>query len=184
MLAIYRALLYLYPSTYRDEYGEEMMAVLCEVQAEVEHEKLLVRIICCARELTGLLRGAIQEHGRGIVSLHDGSTFSSRRLPMRSEFRFPKSTVTLMAIILVGVVMAINKGKAIQASIPFANPRVGPIQQAQFTVVPSLMLTLVGACIAGAIGWLIIFALHRSGVQRFSEVDPSNGARAGTKLSI
>ena len=103
---------------------------------------------------------------------------------MRSEFRFPKATVTLMAIILVGVVMAINKGKAIQASIPYANPRVGPIQSAQFTVVPSLMLTLVGASVVGAIGWVIIFALHRSGIQRFSEVDLSNGSRSDTKLSI
>jgi hypothetical protein len=184
MLAIYRALLYLYPSTFRDEYGEEIMAVLCEVQAEMEHQKLVVRVICCARELTGLLRGALQEHGRGIFRSHDGSPFSSRRLPMRSEFRFPKATVTLMAIILVGIVMAIDKGKAIQASVPYANPHVGAIQSAQFTVVPSLMLTLVGACLVGAIGWVITFALHRSGIQRFSEVDLSNGSRSDTKLSI
>ena len=33
MLAIYRCLLYLYPSAYREEYGEEMMAVFYQVEA-------------------------------------------------------------------------------------------------------------------------------------------------------
>ena len=102
---------------------------------------------------------------------------------MRSEFRFPKATVTLMAIILVGVIMAIDKARAIQASIPYANPRVGPIQPAQFTVLPAFLLTFVAACIAGAIGCAILCALHRSGVHRFSEVDPSSGHRSGTKVS-
>ena len=103
---------------------------------------------------------------------------------MRSEFRFPKATVMLMAIILGAVTVAIDKARAIQASIPYANPHVGPIQPLQFTVLPSLLLILVGACIAGAIGWAIVFALHRSGVHRLSEIDPSSGQRSGTKLSI
>jgi hypothetical protein len=184
MLAIYRTLLYLYPSAYRDEYGEEMMAVFCEVREEMKNKGPFARVVCCCREVGGLLGGALQEHGRCILGSYSRSTFSSRRLAMRTEFRFPKATVTLMVIILVGVVMAINKGKAIQASVPYANPHIGPIQPAQFTVLPSLMLTLVGACLVGAIGWVIMFALHRSGVQRFSKVDTSGGQHPDTKLSI
>ncbi len=184
MLAIYRTLLHPYPSAYRNEYGEEMMAVFCEVQEEIADKGLVAKLVCCTREVGGLLRGALQEHGRGILGSYPRSTLSSRRFEMRTEFRFPKATVTLMVIILVGVVMAINKGKAIQASVPYANPHVGPIQPAQFTVLPSLLLTLVGACLAGAIGWAILFALHRSGVQRFSEVDTSGGQRPGTRLSL
>ena len=183
MLALYRALLYLYPSTYRDEYGDEMTSVFRDVQAEMENKGTIARAVWCAREIGGLLLGAFQEHSRGVISWGH-PTLSSRRSTMHSEFRFHRATAPLMAIILAGVVMAINKGKAISASIPYANPRVGPIQPAQFTVLPSLTLTLLCACLAGAIGWVILFALHRSGVQRFSDINSSNSDRSGTKLSI
>jgi len=183
MLAIYRSLLYLYPSGYRDEYGEEMMSVFYEVQAEMGKKGSMSRVVACVREAGGLLRGALREHARSIVGPHGSSMFSSRRLAMRSEFRFPKATVTLMAIILGAVIMAIDKARSIQASVPYANPRVAPIQPVQFTVLPSLLLTLVAACVSGGIGWAILFALQRSGVHRFSKLDPSQGQRSGTKLS-
>jgi hypothetical protein len=183
MLTITRYLLYLYPSAYRDEYGEEMMAVFYEVQAEMGKKGSMVRAVVCVREVGGLLRGALREHARSIVGPYVGSMFPSRRVTMRSEFRFPKATVILMAIILGGVIVAIDKARAIQASIPYANPHVGPIHRAQFSVLPSLLLTLVGACVAGAIGWAILFSLHRSGAQRFSELDPSRGQHSGTKSS-
>jgi hypothetical protein len=182
MLSIYRSLLYLYPSAYRDEYGEEMMAVFDEVQAEIVKKRLLARAVSHAREAGGLLCGSVQEHVRSIVGSYGGSMFSSRRLTMRSELRFPKATAMLMPIILGAVIVAIDKARAIQASVPYANPYVGSIQRAQFTVLRSLLLTLVAACVAGAIGWAILFALQRSGVHRFTEIDPSRGQRSGTKL--
>src|SRR5580704_3112982 len=100
-ITIYRLLLRLYPSSYHDEYGEEMMAVFSEMHAEIENKSSLVLAVSCAREAGGLLRGALHEHVRNISSLKDESMFSSRRPAMRSEFRFPKATVTLMAILLV-----------------------------------------------------------------------------------
>ena len=103
---------------------------------------------------------------------------------MRSEFRFPKATVALMTLILAGVLVAIDKARAIQASGPYANPHVGPILSVRFAILPSLVFTLLGACAAGGIGWTVLFALHRSGVQRLSEVDPSGEQGAGTKSSI
>jgi len=183
MLAIYRCLLYLYPSAYREEYGEEMMAVFYQVEAAMGRKSSVSRTVACIREAGGLLRGAMRERARSIVGPHGGPMSSSRRLAMRSEFRFPKATVTLMAIILVGVIMAIDKARAIQASIPYANPRVGPIQPVHLTVLPSLLLIFVAACVAGGIGWAILFALQQSGVHRFSKIDPSKGQRPETKLS-
>ena len=187
MLAIYRCLLYLYPSAYREEYGEEMMAVFYQVEAAMGRKSSVSRTVACIREAGGLLRGAMRERARGIVGPHGAamfsSVFSSRRLAMRSEFRFPKATVTLMAIILVGVIMAIDKARAIQASIPYANPRVGPIQPVHLTVLPSLLLIFVAACVAGGIGWAILFALQQSGVHHFSKIDPSKGQHSETKLS-
>jgi hypothetical protein len=184
MLPLYRSLLRLYPAAYRDKYGEEMMAVLFEVQAEIEKKGWFARVLFCAREATGLLHGAMQEHVRSITSSHGCETFSSRRFTMRSEFRFPKATVTLMAIILAGILMAIDKARAIQFVGPYSIPHAGPIQSAQLTVLPALLIILAGACIAGVIGWAILFAFHRSGMQRLSDVDPSNSQRTGTKLSI
>jgi hypothetical protein len=184
MLSLYRSLLHLYPSSYRDEYGEEMMAVLFEVQAQIGTKGWLTRAVSYAREAGGLLCGALREHVRSITYSHGCGMFSPRRFTMRSEFRFPKATVTLMAIILAGILMAIDKARAIQATVPYSNPHVGPIQSSQLTVLPALLLILAGACVAGAAGWAILFALHRSGAQRLSDVDPSDGQRSGTKLLI
>jgi len=76
-------------------------------------------------------------------------------------------------IILAAVVFAIEKAKAISASIPHGSLPVGPIQPAQITIVPSLLVTMVTAIVIAVIGWAILFALHRTGVHRISEVDPS-----------
>ncbi len=45
MLAIYRCLLYLYPSAYRDEYGEEMMAVFYQVEAAMGRKSSVSRTV-------------------------------------------------------------------------------------------------------------------------------------------
>ena len=103
---------------------------------------------------------------------------------MRSEFRFPKAAVSLMTILLVAIIMTIEKAKAIQGSIPSANPQVGPIHPGHVTILPAFLIALVGACVAGAIGWTVLFALRRSGVQRLSNVNPSSGPRPGGGLSI
>ena len=76
---------------------------------------------------------------------------------MRSEFRFPKATAVLMTIILAGVVMAIEKGEGIVASLS-APPH--------FHFFPGVMLMLGVVYAAGVIGWAILFAMRRSGVHR------------------
>lgn len=177
---IYRSLLYLYPPTYRTEYGEEMMAVLSEVHERVRAEGILPRMVSEMRECSGLLRGALQEQFRAIGHADGCDVFSlPRRFTMRSEFRFPKAAVLLMAVILVAILVAIDKAKSIQASVPYANPHIGPIQPVEFTLVPTLLIVLAGACITGVVGWAILFALRRSGVHRMSAFNPS-GVR-GTK---
>ena len=184
MLAIYRTLLYLYPSAYREEYDEEMMAVFYEAQAGMARKSFARRATVCVREVGGLLRGALREHARNIVGSQGYSIFPSRRLTMHSEFRFPKTTAPLMAVILAGIILAIDKAKEVQASVPYANPGIGPVQPVHMVALPSLLLIVVIAGVAGAIGWMILFALQRSGIQRFSKIDPSGGHRSGTKLSV
>jgi hypothetical protein len=125
------------------------------------------------REVHGLLAGALKEHVRSFTGSYGPSPLFARRLAMRSEFRFPKATVTLMVIILAAVVMAIEKATAISASVPRTSPHVGPIQPEHFTLFPTLLLIVSFACVAGALGWAILFALHRSGVHRLADFDPA-----------
>jgi hypothetical protein len=171
MLALYRNLLYLYPPAHRREFCEEMMAVFEEAEREAWQKGVTGRVLFCAREVAGVVSGALEEHMR-VLGGSDflqmfGAKFGSGRLRMRSEFRFPKATVALMTIILAAVVWTIEKAKAISASLPHTSTQVGPIS-VQFTIVPTLLLVLIIAGTAGAIGWAVVFALRRSGIQRFS----------------
>jgi len=185
MLAFYRSILNLYPAAYLREYGEEMMDVLSEVQAKAHKRSALVRFSSGVHEACGLLYGALREHFWSIAGAHDkrrlspmfSTTFLSRRDTMRSEFRFPKATVALMLVILAAVMFAIEKARAISMSIPHANPSVGPIHPTQAMIVQALLATLIWAIGAGAIGWAILYALRRSGIQHLSEMNPSAGPK-------
>src|SRR6266480_1675960 len=179
MLALYRALLRLYPAAYRCEYGDEMIDVLSEVQSENQKKGALALLFSGVRETGGLLYGAVGEHFMGITGSYDNGMFSlGRRFVMRSEFRFPKATVGLMIIILAAVMFTIEKARAISVSIPHANPPVGPIHPTQAMIVQVLLATLIWAIGAGAIGWAILFELHRSGLQQLSEMNPSAEQRS------
>jgi hypothetical protein len=181
MLWLYRALLYAYPLAYRCEYGEEMMAVFVEAQENIRDKGIVAWARFEAREAAGLLYGAFKQHVRSLVVSCHGGAFLPRRLTMRSEFRFPKATVTLMVIILAAVLMAIDKAQTIQASVAHASQQRGD----SFTVLPTLLLALAGSCLAGLIGWVALFALRRSGVQRLSGVDASSaGPRPSGRLGV
>jgi hypothetical protein len=162
--------LYLYPAAYRDEYGDEMAGVFSEVRSETRGKKLLPRGKFFVREFAGLLHGALQEHSRSIT----GSNLfpsSSRRFTMPSEFRFPKATPILMAVILGGVILTIEKATAIEESLPHAYPQqLPPIQPEHFTFFPAMAVIFLSAYAAAVIGWAVLFALRRSGVHRLSEM--------------
>jgi hypothetical protein len=179
MLTVYRLLLYLYPRAHRCEFGEEMLAVFGETRTDARKKNMLMRSRFCAYEIRGLLTGAVREHIRNIGGFDRPPVFFSRKIAMRSEFRFPKVTVTLMTIILAGVVLAIEKATAIRASVPDSFQHVGPIQPAHFTFLPTMLVVLGGACLAGAIGWVILFALHRSGLHRLADFDPASNQASG-----
>jgi len=179
MLALYRALLRFYPAVYRREFGDEMIEVLSEVQVDIRKRDPVTRIFFAGRETGGLLSGAFHAHLRSITGSYDNGIFSARRFAMKSEFRFPKATVGLMIVILMAVMLAIEKARAISMSIPHANTPVGPIQSVQATIVQTFLATLIWAITAGAIGWGILYALRRTGVQQLSEMKPSSGLRSG-----
>lgn len=93
---------------------------------------------------------------------------------MRSEYRFPKATPILMTIILIAIIVAIEKAKAISASLPPSSTPIPPIQPEHFSTVTTFLTILALALSCAAIGWLVLFALRRAGVQRFSDVQPAH----------
>jgi len=170
MLRVYRCLLCLYPAEHRYNYSQEMASVFCDACTDKRAQGLVALISFYFRELAGLIQGAFGEHLQGLLGSRRWTLFAFRRFHMRSEFRFPKSTTALMVIILAGVVLAIEKAKAIQASLPYTHPEVGPIRPAQFTFFPTIALLFLCFYAAGAIGWAVLFALRRSGVHRLAAV--------------
>ena len=185
MRSLYRSLLHLYPAGYRAEYGDEMTSVFLEAHAETADCRVMTQAIFGVRELGGLLRGALREHLRNITGPYGSALFSTRRLSMHSEFRFPKATVSLMVIILVGILLTIDKAKSISASISYSRPNVGPIHAVQqLMLLPALLIILAGACVVAVIAWGVMFALQRSGLHRLSDVNPAGEQRPSGKLSI
>lgn len=177
MLLFYRTLLRFYPPAHRCEFGDEMMDVLSDAQREIRKGNAMTRIVFALREAGGLLGGALQEHLRSITGSYHNGTFSLRRFAMKSEYRFPKSTLGLMTATLAGVMLAIEKARAISASIPHLNPLVGPIKSVQATIAQTLLGVLIWAIVSGAIGWTVLFALRRTGVQQLSEMNPAANQR-------
>jgi hypothetical protein len=184
MIFVCRCLLYLYPTGHRSQFGEEMLGVVRERQAESQKKGWVARGLLCAYEVGGLLNGAAEEQFRAHRGFYPWGAIPVRRLSMRTEFRFPKATAVLMTVILAAVVMAIEKARAIQFSVPEAHPQVGPIRTADFTVLPSFALLWVIACAAGAIGWAIVFALKRSGGQRLEALRGSREQKSGNGWSV
>lgn len=169
MQAFYRCLISLYPAVYRERFGEEMIEVFRDIQRDSASQNAFTRGVFCLREMRGLLHGALREHARALGARFD-LPLPMRRFEMRSGFRFPKATAVLMTIILAGVVVAIERGEAIQRSLPDASPKLGPIQPAHFQFLPWILGMLAFFYAVGSIGWIILFALHRSGVHRLAEV--------------
>jgi hypothetical protein len=156
MLALYRCLLRLYPAGYFREYGGEMAAVFRQAQEAARHLSVRARALFCLREISGVLAGALHEHFRYV----HGNPL--RRLDMRS-FRFPRSAIVLMSVILGMVVVTIEKAQNIHSSTPVGFAIWHRVPRAiAFGILPFFILA--------AIAYAILFALRQTGVQRLSNV--------------
>jgi hypothetical protein len=163
-LTVYCWLLRLYPGTYRDEFGEEMMSVFRDAQNALP-PALAARICFYRREFCGLLSGAL--HAR--IDRLFGPAMPFRRFDMQPRFRFPRSTVFLMLVIFAGTVLTIAKASSI------AGDTSGAVWPSLVSVLVFMLLTM---CAAAAIACGILHTLRRSGVHRLESVQvKSNGNR-------
>jgi hypothetical protein len=168
-VGVYRKLLRLYPAFHRVQFAEEMVDVFEERLAETVSKSTFAQSKFLAREATGVVGGAFQEHWRALGGDAIGLWFPTRRFTMRTEFRFPKTTAVLMTIILAGVMVAIKKGEAISVSVPPSSTPIGPIPSTHSVLLGGIVLTFAFFYLAGMIGWLILFAMRRSGIHRLAE---------------
>jgi hypothetical protein len=168
MLSLYEHLLRLYPGPYRQQFADEMLSVFNQLQCENSIHPRLRRGIFYVREIAGVLRGAAGERYRSLrgedLGLFEGGFM------MRDGFRFPKATAVLMTLILAGIVVAIQKGEAIQASLPASNPQIGPIQPVHSVMLSSIVSSLLIFYAAGSIGWIILLALRKFRIHRLDEI--------------
>jgi hypothetical protein len=155
-LTVYRWLLCLYPGSYRGEFGEEMTSVFRDARSALP-PALAAKISFYRREFCGLLSGALCAHFDRLL----GPAVPFRRFDMRSQFRFPRSTVLLMLVIFAGTVLTIAKASSI------AGARPGSVWPSFVSVVALMLLTM---CTAAAVVVGILHALRRSGVYRLENV--------------
>ncbi len=170
MNGVYQRLLWLYPAEHRRVFGDEMCAVFAEARGDLGERSAATRTLFLLREFSGVVSGAIREHLRGFAGLDFDELFSTRRFDMRNGFRFPKATAILMTIIFLGVVMAIRKGEMIANSLPHVNPTIPPIVEGHSALLPPIALCVGLFYVLGLIGWLVLYALRRTGVQRLDDV--------------
>jgi hypothetical protein len=157
---VYCWLLRLYPVSYRDEFGDEMTSVFHAAQSEATLAAAS-KLSFYRREFFGILSGALRAHFDSLF----GPTVPFRRFYMQPQFRFPRSTVFLMCVILAGVILAIQKAKIVvqmKEGLPLDTVAAWhPL----FWLYPfAMVLAVVGAI------WGILFALRRTGMHRLDRM--------------
>ena len=182
MSTLYESLLHLYPRAYRREFAGEMLSVFCSASDDARQKGIAAATRFYVRETGGLIRGIVAEHARRLFGGRISFPISSRRFAMHSQFRFPKSTAVLMVVILAGVLLAIEKAKAIVATfLGVESPNsVTPLQHLSIVSVLAMLFAFFYA--AGVIGWAVLFALRRSGMHRLSDIPYVEGAKANSIL--
>jgi hypothetical protein len=155
-VTVYCWLLWLYPGSYRQEFGEEMASVFRRARSELP-PALVARISFYRRELCGLLSGAL----RARLDRLFGPAIPFRRFDMQPQFRFPRSTVFLMLVIFAGTLLTIAKASSIAGDI---SGSVWP------SLISVLILMLLTMCAAAAVVWGILHSLRRSGAHRLENV--------------
>ena len=162
LLTVYCWLLCLYPRSYRAEFGEEMTSVFREARSDFS-PALAAKISFYAREFCGLLSGALCAHCDRVF----GPAISFPRFDMQRQFRFPRSTVFLMCMILASVVLAINK------AVNIVEQKKGLTLETTAAWEPMLSaLLLITALIFAVVitVWAVLFATRRTGMHRLGSL--------------
>ena len=163
--SLYRRLFFLYPAAFREAFADEMAWVFEQAHAEFRREGALARVQFYAREVQGLIMGSLRERVRGLAGSHSPVLNGGS---MERKFRFPRTTVVLMLLSLLGVVLSLNQARLIQ--LHYGNDVGIPPEWPMLLWIFVRLLLIAGAI--AAIVWGFLFALRRSGIQRLEELKP------------
>jgi FtsH-binding integral membrane protein len=159
MQALFRCLLYLYPAEFSREFAKEMTWVFSQVQQDFGKRGVRARVSFFIREVSGMLAEGLRQRFGGKV------WFSLRRFNMR-PFRFSRIGMVVMIVALVGVLVAIEKARAISAqSIPELHT------VSTWTMVQGVFgFLIVTMAILGLIGYVVLRLVSKSGADRLSNI--------------
>jgi hypothetical protein len=87
---------------------------------------------------------------------------------MRSSFRFPKSVAPMMMLVLALVVFTI--ARAASTAVDVTSPHVAKAGE-KFSLPLSVGLWLGLGYLGGALVWMLVHVLRRSGSQRLSQIE-------------
>jgi hypothetical protein len=90
MVILYRCLLRLYPAAYRREFAKEMICVFCHSDQAARSKRFSARAKVCARQVSGLLAGALRERLRTIFGIYDWISFTSSICILSFVSRLPQ----------------------------------------------------------------------------------------------
>lgn len=158
MLRPLELLISLYPSAYRAEFGTEMMDVLDQKFEEARSQGILAQLKMGFKESAGLVQGGVAEHIRCRLG-EKWFPVADWRIVMRNGFRYPRVVAPMMLLIFAAIMLVIYKARAVQIQTDYAPDPV---------LLIGLALLVAGA--AGAVCWLVLHGLRRSGVHRLAEV--------------
>ena len=168
MTSIYRNLLRLYPAAYQADFSEEMLDVLQESARAAAEQGYRATLKFHVRETAGLLVGSVDERLRFFFGSYPVQALPWRRFAMRSDFRFPKAAAPLMALVFALVLFTIMRASSLAVKVTSAHiPSAGE----EFSLPLSVGLWVSLAYALGAVVWLILHSMRRSGTQRLSDAE-------------
>ena len=182
-MTAYESLLQLYPRSYREQFGREMLEVFREARADVASRGLAARLAFYFSEVRGVLGGAAGEHIRALGAPHGFEFFGKRSLYMQPERKFSWTAIVFMTlvlgiaieIIIYGQGVAYDMSRVIGAKgvLPLgAQPPLGHSLSdwpTNWSLVVSIVIFFGITWIAALIAWFVAHATRRSGVHRLDE---------------
>lgn len=167
----YRALLWLYPPSFRREFADEMALVFADCSSDAARCGWRSQLAFTAREVAGVVRGALEEHLAAAV----GCPPITRRLNMtiaRPRFRFPISAIAFMSASLALVLVAIRDARVISDAFSRHIALHGShasYDNGLMVTFGSFWLLFAVAVACALITLAIMHALHRSGTHRLAD---------------
>lgn len=193
MTRLYRFLLKLYPPSDRLAFGDEMLDVFLQAEADAAGCGAVSRAWFYFREWSDLLAGAARERLYALGETRGWKFLSERGPVMHRERRYPYTSIVFMSLALAIIVLTIAKAQGIAYYVVQMYTINGQlvIQTRQhlemgnaithwpshWGLLASIGMFFAVTWLAAVVAWVVTHALRRSGVQRLDEVQTWPQAR-------